>query len=186
MPVTIRLARAGDIPSLEVLIPHSARSLQAGYYSPEQIEGAIGTVFGVDSQLIADGTYFVAERDGRIVGCGGWSKRQALYGGNRDRAGADPLLNPACEPARIRAFFIHPDFARLGIGRQLMTSSETAALQAGFNSLEIVATLAGEPLYASFGYVVIERFPIVLANGSSMPVVRMAKAYEEPRSKAEG
>ncbi len=186
MPVTIRLARAGDIPSLEVLIPHSARSLQAGYYSPEQIEGAIGTVFGVDSQLIADGTYFVAERDGRIVGCGGWSKRQALYGGNRDRAGADPLLNPACEPARIRAFFIHPDFARLGIGRQLMTSSETAALQAGFNSIEIVATLAGEPLYASFGYVVIERFPIVLANGSSMPVVRMAKAYEEPRSKAEG
>jgi GNAT superfamily N-acetyltransferase len=160
--------------------------LQAGHYAPEQIEGAIGTVFGVDRQLIADGTYFVAECDERIVGCGGWSKRQTLYGSDRDRAGADPLLNPASEPARIRAFFVHPDFARRGIGRQLMSSSETAALQAGFRSIEIVATLAGEPLYASFGYVVRGRFPIALANGSSMPVVRMAKAYGELRSGPEG
>lgn len=166
----------GDIPLLEALIPESARLLQAGYYSSEQIEGAISTVFGVDRQLIMDGTYFVAEIALQVVGCGGWSKRKSLYGSDRARKDPDPLLDPASEPARIRAFFVRPGFARRGIGRQLMLECELAAIHAGFRSIEIVATLAGEPLYASFGYTAVESFEIDLVNGSSMRVVRMAKS----------
>jgi len=181
MFVTIRPARIGDLPILEALIPESARLLQAGYYSSEQIEGAIGTVFGVDRQLIMDGTYFVAEIAGQVVGCGGWSKRKSLYGSDRARKDPDPLLDPASESARIRAFFVRPGFARHGIGRQLMAECESAALQAGFRSIEIVATLAGEPLYASFGYAAGESFEIVLPNGSSIRVVRMAKSHGKPR-----
>lgn len=176
MPLEYRLAVAGDIPALETLIPLSARALQVGYYSAEQIEGAIGTVFGVDSQLIEDGTYFVAVAEGRIVGCGGWSKRKSLYGGDRGKKEKDPLRDPATEPAMIRAFFVHPEFARRGIGRRLMELAESAALAAGFRGIEIVATLAGEPLYVGFKYDVVERFDLVLANRALMPVVRLRKS----------
>ena len=175
MPVEYRLSSLSDIPSLEALIPLSARRLQVGYYSPDQIEGAIGTVFGVDSQLIKDGTYFVAVENGTIVGAGGWSKRKSLYGGDQGKKGEDPLRDPATEPAMIRAFFVNPDHVRRGIGRRLLELSETGAARAGFSRLEIIATLAGEPLYTSLGYDPVERFEIVLANGASMPVVRMKK-----------
>ncbi|MCX6954197.1 MAG: GNAT family N-acetyltransferase [Verrucomicrobia bacterium] len=175
MTPAYRLAELGDIPALETLIPLSARKLQVGFYTEAQIEGAIGTVFGVDSQLIRDGTYFVAVDEGRIVGCGGWSKRKTLYGGDRARTAPDPLRDPATEPAMIRAFFIHPDFARRGIGRKIMELSETAALAAGFRQIDIVATLAGAPLYATFAYATVERFDIPLPNGAIMPVVRMRK-----------
>lgn len=175
MTPTYRLATLTDIPALEDLIPLSARTLQLGYYTPEQIEGAIGTVFGVDSQLIRDGTYFVAEVEGRVVGCGGWSKRKTLYGGDRAKTTVDPLRDPATEPAMIRAFFIHPDFARRGLGRRIMELSEAAALAAGFRQIDIVATLAGAPLYAKFDYAAVERFDIPLPNGAIMPVVRMRK-----------
>lgn len=175
MQLAYRLAQMSDVTALEVLIPLSARELQRRYYTPAQIDGAIGTVFGVDTQLIKDGTYFVAVADGAIVGCGGWSKRKTLYGGDQAKKGEDPLRDPRTEPAMIRAFFVHPDFARRGIGREFMRRSEAAALAAGFHEIEIVATLAGEPLYLSCGYFAVERFDIALVNGAAMPAVRMKR-----------
>ena len=175
MLIDYRLATLDDITELDALIPLSARTLQLGYYSEEQIEGAIGTVFGVDSQLIKDGTYFVAFTRDRIVGCGGWSKRKTLYGGDRLKKAEDSLRDPSIEPAMIRAFFVHPAYARRGIGRKLMELSEDAARSAGFARIEIVATLPGEPLYRVFGYDVVETFTLSLINGASMPVVRMRK-----------
>ncbi len=176
-PVALRLARERDAPALEELIPLSARALQAATYTPAQIEGALGTVFAVDRQLIADGTYFVVERDGAIVGCGGWSRRKTLFGGDRgDVPRDDALLDPRSDAARIRAFFVHPAWARQGIGRMLMNACERAAIAAGFGRLELVATLAGEPLYAAFAFRALDRYEITLVTGGLLPVVRMAKA----------
>jgi len=132
-------------------------------------------VFAVDRQLIADGTYFVAERDGGVVGCGGWSRRRTLFGGDRGVPRDDSLLDPVREPARIRAFFVRPACARQGIGGLLMRACERAAMAAGFGTLELVATLAGEPLYAAFAFCAIERYELTLANGLPLPVVRMRK-----------
>jgi hypothetical protein len=179
MRIEYRVARMPDISALEELIPLSARKLQCSYYTREQIDGAIGTVFGVDTQLIKDGTYFVAVVEGQIVGCGGWSKRKTLYGGDKVRIIEDPLRDPSTEPAMIRAFFVHPNFVRHGIGREFMRLSETASFASGFRGIDIVATLAGEPLYASCGYAVVERFDLTLINGALMPVVRM-KRKEAP------
>ena len=134
MHLTFRLATLADVPALEELIPVSARKLQTDHYTPAQIEAALGTVFGVDTQLIRDATYFVAtdsDTTDRVVGCGGWSKRQTLYGGDRAKTTTDPLRDPATEPAMIRAFFIHPDYARRGIGRRIMELSEAGATAAG-------------------------------------------------------
>jgi len=142
------------------------------------MKAALGPVFGVDCQLIRDGTYFVVEGDGQIVGCGGWSKRRSLYGGDRDRPEPDPELDPSLDAARVRAFFVHPTWARRGIGRSIMVACERAIIAAGFRRVDIVATLAGEPLYASFGYVVVERCEIAMAGGLSLPVVRMTKSAE--------
>ena len=175
-----RLAREEDIPALEALIPVSVRTLQTSYYSPAQMEAALGPVVGVDRQLIRDGTYFVVEHDAQIVGCGGWSKRKSLYGGDNGRAGEDALLDPQRDPARVRAFFVHPAWARRGIGRSIMVACERAIMEAGFRSVEIVATLAGEPLYASFGYAVVERYEITMAGGLRLPVVRMTRSMETP------
>jgi GNAT superfamily N-acetyltransferase len=170
-----RLANSADIPQLDALIPLSARKLQVHYYSAEQIEAALGPVFGLDQQLIRDGTYFVVEAAGQLVGCGGWSRRKTLYGGDRDRPGEDAELDPQRDAARIRAFFAHPDWARKGIGRSILRCCEEAAVKAGFNKAELVATLAGEPLYAKFGYAVMERCEAPMSAGLSLPVVRMAK-----------
>jgi len=174
-----RLAREEDVPQLETLIPLSVRALQASFYSPAQMNAALGTIFGVDRQLIRDGTYFVVEMEGQIVGCGGWSLRRSLYGSDRERRGEDPRLDPASDPARVRAFFVHPEFARRGIGRSIMDACKKAIVAAGFRKIEIVATLAGEPLYASFGCKVVERFEIPMANGLRLPVVRMAKSFQK-------
>jgi GNAT superfamily N-acetyltransferase len=160
---------------LEKLIPLSVHGLQAAHYSPAQMDAALGPVFGVDRQLIRDGTYFVVEDAGAIVGCGGWSKRKTLYGGDRDRAGEDAELNPQLDAARVRAFFVHPHWARRGIGRSILLHCEDAAVQAGFHRAELVATLAGKLLYARFGYTVIERYEAPMTEGLSLPVVRMAK-----------
>ncbi len=181
MEIEYRLARLEDIPELERLIPLSARILQRCHYSPAQLEGAIGTVFGVDSQLIKDGTYHVALAEGGIVGCGGWSRRKTLYGGDGGRKGDDPLRDPRVDPAMIRAFFVHPEFTRRGIGRTLLQLSEDGAAGAGFTSIEIVATLAGEPLYGAGGYITVERYDIPLVNGLTLPVVRMKKAAQSAR-----
>ena len=171
----IRQATTDDIPALELLIPQSARALSEGFYTPQQIEGAVVHIFGVDTQLINDGTYFVAEEDGRIAGCGGWSKRKTLYGGDQMKTEADPLLDPRTEAARIRAFFVDPQWARRGIGSRLMKACEEAAREAGFSALDLVATLPGEPLYRAFGYEVIERFDIALPDDVNLPVARMHK-----------
>ena len=139
------------------------------------MEAALGPVFAVDRQIIRDGTYFVVERDGVIVGCGGWSRRRSLYGGDAGRGQEDEPLDPHRDAARVRAFFAHPDWARRGIGRSIMIACELAIIEAGFRMVDIVATLAGEPLYASFGCAVVERFEITMAGGLSLPVVRMNK-----------
>lgn len=173
----LRLATLADVEALESLIPLSVRVLQAPFYSAEQMEAALGPVFGVDRQLIADGTYFVVEHDGLIVGSGGWSRRTAVFGGDRNRVGTESALNPWSDPARIRAFFVHPEWARRGIGRMLLRACESAIVSAGFKEAVLVATLAGEPLYASFGYKVIERYEVPLPGTLKLPVVRMLKSF---------
>lgn len=177
MAYAIRPATADDIPALKELIPVSARALSVGYYTERQTESMIRHAIGVDSQLIADGTYYVAidETDGRVVGCGGWSKRQTLYGGDQWKSEADPLLDPATDAARIRAFFVHPDSARRGIGRRLIETCEVAARAAGFARMELGATLPGEPLYAALGYAVTDRFDITLPDGEVLPCAHMVK-----------
>jgi N-acetylglutamate synthase-like GNAT family acetyltransferase len=174
--VTFRLATLEDVPALRDLIPLSARQLQREHYTAAQIEGALGPVFGVDTQLIRDGTYFVAEASGQVVGCGGWSRRRTRFGGDAGRTGEDPARDPATEPAMIRAFFIHPAWARRGIGRQLLALSEQGARAAGFSQLEIAATLPGVPLYEACGYKVVERAEVPLPNGERLPIARMREA----------
>jgi N-acetylglutamate synthase-like GNAT family acetyltransferase len=173
----IRPAQLSDVPTLKQLINKSARHLNSADYTTAQINSILQYIYGVDSQLILDGTYFVVEVDGRIVGCGGWSKRKTMYGGDQAKSeyGNDNQLDPYSDAARIRAFFVHPQFARQGIGRVLMAASEAAARQAGFTKLELVATLTGEPLYAAAGFEVRERYDAALPDGSMFPVVRMGK-----------
>jgi len=166
------------VSELEALIPLSVRTLQAPYYSPAQMDAALGPVFGVDRQLIRDGTYFVAERGAAIVGCGGWSRRRSLYGGDSGREREDGLLDPQRDAARVRAFFVHPAWSRRGIGRSIITACERAIIEASFRTVDIVATLAGEPLYASFGYAVVERYNIALGGGLMLPAVRMTKTMQ--------
>ena len=177
--IRLRLATAADIPALEQLIGRSVRGLSVGYYTERQIELALVHVFGVDTQLIADGTYFVAETVEQIVGCGGWSKRKTLYGGDQFKSDEDSLLDPATEPARIRAFFIDPEFARRGIGRQIIEACEQAAVAAGFRSLEMGATLPGVPMYEAVGYEAIESLEVPMPDGESLPIVRMGKRMEK-------
>ena len=175
MDWSLRLACAGDIPELVALIERSVHELQSPYYSPTQMDGALGSVFGVDRQLIRDQTYFVAERDGVVIACGGWSKRAALFGSDAVRAVEDPLLDPVEDAARIRAFFVHPEHARRGLGRAILRVCEDAIRAARFRSIELVATLPGVPFYRVFDYREGERWEVPLANGLSLPVVRMSK-----------
>ncbi|HEY1252980.1 MAG TPA: GNAT family N-acetyltransferase [Thermoanaerobaculia bacterium] len=180
--VRIRLAIESDRPALAELIPVSARGLSRGYYSDAQTESAILHVFGTDSRLIADGTYFVAEEvedgggDGRLVGCGGWSRRRTLYGGDQMKSSEDPLLDPETEPARIRAFFVRPDCARRGIGSRILQACLDAAGAAGFRRVTLASTLPGVPFYEAFGFEERERFEIPLPEGVNLPIVRMERA----------
>ena len=171
----LRPARSDDVPELEALISRSGRELSLGYYTPEQAEAITLHVFGVDTQLIADGTYFAIEHNGRIVACGGWSKRRTLFGADRTKDAADPLLDPILEPARVRAFFVEPKMSRRGLGRQLMARCLQEAVAAGFHSMELVATLPGEPLYLASGFNVIERFDLQLPGNVNVPVSRMRR-----------
>ncbi len=173
MSTTLRLATLDDLPALHALIPASVRGLSQGWYTPQQIESAIRHVFGPDTQLIADGTYFAAEAEGRIVGCGGWSRRRTLYGGDQMKDAEDPLLDPATEAAKIRAFFVHPDRARQGIASMIMEACRAAAGAAGFGRMELMATLPGEPLYRAFGFQARERVETTLPDGVHVPFVRM-------------
>lgn len=180
--IRIRKAMMADLPALQELIAASVRALQAGDYTREQMEGALEGVFGVDSQLIADGTYFAAEAKGSgelsewaIAGCGGWSKRKTLYGGDRWSQREDELLDPKRDAAKIRAFFIHPMWARRGIGSRILEACEIAASSTGFTWYEMGATLTGAKLFGKKGYVAVERIEVPLKDGLTLPVVRMAK-----------
>jgi GNAT superfamily N-acetyltransferase len=177
--VQIRKAVAADVPRLREIIEASVRGLQSNDYSPAQIEGALRSVYGVDSQLIADGTYLVAEEiseaDPVIVACGGWSRRKTLYGGDQYSGREDSLLDPAREAAKIRAFFVHPKYARQGIGSLILQACEDAARAAGFTRLEMGATLSGVAFYKAKGYVEVENQTVPLANGETLPIVKMTK-----------
>ena len=177
----LRLATEEDIPTLHELIEASVRGLQAGDYTPAQIEGALGTVLGLDTQLIRDRTYFIAEaldQNGKAqsAGCGGWSKRKTLFGADHAAIREPELLDPATDAAKVRAIFVHPEFARQGLGSLILATVEEAARAAGFERFEMGSTLTGVPLYRLKGYVETERVAVPLANGEALPVVRMVKA----------
>jgi GNAT superfamily N-acetyltransferase len=188
--IRLRQAVPEDVPVLRQLIDASVRGLQTQDYTPAQIEGALRTVFGVDSQLIADGTYIVAEAqpdalgpaeqkgasfESMVVGCGGWSKRKTLYGSDHWTGREDSLLDPLRDAAKIRAFFIHPDWARRGVGTLILEASEDAARAAGFTRYEMGATLTGAKLFGVKGYVAVRPISIPLVNGESLPVIHMEK-----------
>ena len=205
MSIKIRMAKAEDVPVLRELIEASVRELQAGDYTAAQIDGALRTVFGVDSQLIADGTYLVAEATiedsggavvgsasdhgaagltgaqagvpvlPRIAGCGGWSKRKTLYGGDRWTGREDSLLDPRVDAAKIRAFFVHPAWARRGVGTLILQACEDAARAAGFSRFEMGATLTGAKLFGAKGYVAVKEIGVPLGHGEILPVIHMEK-----------
>ncbi|HKN74203.1 MAG TPA: GNAT family N-acetyltransferase [Candidatus Acidoferrum sp.] len=193
--IRIRKAVAADVLVLRRLIEASVRELQAEDYTPAQMEGALESVFGVDSQLIEDGSYLVAEArikaapsdvdsfgegtnpgsEWVIAGCGGWSKRKTLYGSDHWSGREDTLLDPKRDAAKIRAFFIDPAWARRGVGSKILEACEVAAREAGFTSYEMGATLTGAKLFGAKGYVVVENIEVPLKNGLTLPVIRMAK-----------
>lgn len=171
----LRLATMDDVDALQTLIAESVRVLQARDYTDEQRNAAIGTVFGVDRQLILDRTYLGAEMEGVIAGCGGWSRRKTLFGSDQRDGREDVLLNPASDAAKIRAFFVRPGYERRGIGSAIMRASEEAAAAEGFTRLELGSTLTGVPLYRAHGFVEIETIEAPLAKSSSLTVIRMVK-----------
>jgi GNAT superfamily N-acetyltransferase len=164
MALTLRAATPADVPALEQLIAESARGLGRGHYSIAETEAAITHVFGVDTELVADGTYLVAQSGDRIAGCGGWSQRTTLFGGDRYQARESGRLDPATDAARIRAFFVHPDFARQGVADALLAACADAAAAAGFRRLALMATLPGLPFYRARGFVAGEATVLDLGN----------------------
>jgi GNAT superfamily N-acetyltransferase len=183
----LRLATSADIPALGRLIGESVRGLSVGYYTSLQIESALRHVFGPDTQLIADQTYYVAEDEpGELIAAGGWSRRRTLFGGDQMKGTTDPLLDPATEAARLRAFFVHPAWARRGLGRRLFERCAEDAVRAGFRTLELVATLPGEPLYLALGFAPLERRLVALPDGEPLPVVRMTRPLPGPPAAAPG
>ncbi len=173
----LRIATTDDLEAIRALIDASVRGLQAGDYSPEQIDASLNTVFTTDSQLIGDGTYLVAiAEDGSLAGCGGWSKRKTLYGGDHQVEAIEPeLLDPAVDAAKVRAIFVHPRFARMGLGSLILQAAEEAALEAGFRRFEMGSTLTGVALYELRGYREVNRVMVPVGNGEAIEVVRMVK-----------
>jgi GNAT superfamily N-acetyltransferase len=174
VPFRTRWATAADLPALQSLMALAIESLQTGFLSPEQIT-ASRAIMGLDTQLIADGTYLLAEKDGDIVGCGGWSRRATLYGGDHSTSLRDAkLLDRGRDAAKIRAMYTHPNFTRRGIGRGILSGCENAAAAEGFSTVELMATLSGQPLYIACGYECVEKIKAV-ANGITVPLIRMRK-----------
>jgi GNAT superfamily N-acetyltransferase len=170
-----RLAQIDDLSALNALMVRSIEELQHDFLSPAQVR-ASHQVMGLDSQLVNDQTYFVIEAEGRLVGCGGWSWRATLFGGDNSIVAREPLpLNPATDAAKIRAMYVDPDFARRGIGTMIMNLCEGAARDAGFAKVEMMATLAGVPLYRVCGYTEIEAVEAQTREGVVVPLVRMGK-----------
>ena len=176
--MNVRVATHGDVPALQSLIVNSVRALSAAYYTPAQIEASIVKVFGVDTLLIDDATYYVIDGPAGPIACGGWSHRRTLYGGDQMKDIADPELDPASDAARVRAFFVHPEFARRGLARALYAECAKAARAAGFRGLELMSTLPGEPLYIALGFAPMEHVALPLGRGIVLPLVRMSRAID--------
>jgi GNAT superfamily N-acetyltransferase len=172
--LSLRLALAADLPALRQLMDAAIRELQGPFLSPEQVAASF-SIMGLDTQLVADRTYFVVEAVGRLAGCGGWSRRATLFGGDHSRGRDAALLDPKTDAARVRAMYTHPEFTRRGVGRRVLDACEAAAAGEGFLSCELAATLAGEPLYLACGYRQIERFLADTPEGVAVPLVRMGK-----------
>ena len=177
----LRLARPDDMPALSALMDRAIGELLQDFLPPEGVKASF-EIMGLDTQLIADGTYFVVEDasspsgGSEIAGCGGWSRRATLFGGDHSAGRDAALVDPATDPARVRAMYTSPDFTRRGVGRLILATCEAKAKAEGFSRCEMAATMAGEPLYAACGYQRIEPFEAQTSNGVKVPLVRMGKA----------
>jgi GNAT superfamily N-acetyltransferase len=176
MTFTHRLASRDDLPRLATVVEAAIAELQKGFLDPGQI-AASRAIMGIDTRLVDDGTYFIIETAGRIAGCGGWSRRATLYGGDHSAGRDAALLDPAVDPARVRAMYTHPDFARRGVGRRILALCEAAARAEGFRTLELMATLSGRPLYEAAGFTPVEHLTDA-TGGVPVPLVRMRKAVD--------
>ncbi len=174
-----RLARRGDVATLKPLMDAAIGQLLKPYLPPDAVAASF-SIMGLDTQLIDDGTYFVVACGGAIAGCGGWSRRATLFGGDHSAGRDAALLDPARDAARVRAMYTHPDFTRRGVGRLVLSLCETAAARAGFARVELAATLAGEPLYRACGYSQIEAFQSDTPSGVRVPLIRMGKNLPSP------
>ncbi len=183
--LSLRAAVPSDVEDLRRLIRESVLGLGGADYSPGQLESALTHLFGVDTRLIADGTYYAVEAAGGPVACGGWSRRRTLFGGDQYADRSDDRLDPGTEAARIRAFFVHPDWARRGVARRLLRECERAAGADGFGRLELMATLTGIPFYEREGFVLLERQELELPDATRFPLARMARDLRLPRPRGE-
>ena len=175
----LRIATPADASEVEALMKRSAAALFPLFYDDEQSASAVEHVAHIDLQLLEDGTYFLIERDGELIACGGWSRRDKLYTGSGDSESDDRLLDPAREPARVRAMFVHPDWTRRGLGRRILEECEAAAKSEGFTDLTLGATLPGVPLYAAFGFTPYREGDITMPDGRALACVWMEKKIED-------
>lgn len=180
MTLSLRLAVPEDLPALRDLMNAAIGELLKPFLSPDRVAASFD-IMGLDSQLVVDGTYFVVEDDGSLAGCGGWSRRATLFGGDHSAGRDAALLDPTRDAARVRAMYTHPDHVRKGVGRLILQACETAAAGEGFTRCELAATMAGEPLYRACGYVEIERFSASTTSGADVPLVRMGKALPQAK-----
>jgi GNAT superfamily N-acetyltransferase len=178
MSLSIRTAAASDLPAIERVMRASMAALGPGFYDAGQVASAVRYIAVADPQIVEDGTYYVVEDGGEIVACGGWSRRKKLFTGTAGQAAVEGWLDPATEPARIRAMFVHPGHARRGIGRLIVDRAEAEAREAGFTTCELMATLPGVPLYAACGYEPVEKTTIELPDGARLECVRMARGLK--------
>ncbi len=170
---TSRPAVSADVPALTVLMDAAITELQRSFLDDTQIASS-RAIMGIDDQLIDDGTYFVVESGDELAGCGGWSRRATLYGGNQTPGRDSKLLDPTVDPARVRAMYTNPAYARRGVGRLILSLCEAAAASEGFTRLELMSSLSGEPLYRAYGFRALERV-LDSTGGAAVPLVRMEK-----------